>query len=137
MRVFYIIFIIVTTLAHIICFYYILLFCSIYPYTSPGWAISSIICILFKLVITQLIGPLSGLLIRKTINDSKKYANNLTIYLASCTESTLFFVKYVNFYLGYKIIKSLIIIYINYMVEKANLDLVKGLIRQVSNPTAS
>jgi hypothetical protein len=115
MKVSNIIFIIVTTLVHIVCFYYILVFCSIYPYTGPGWAVSSLICILFKLVITQLIGPLSGLLIRKTIKDSKKYVNSLTIDSASYTESTLFYVKYVNFYLGYKIIKSLIIIYINYL----------------------
>jgi hypothetical protein len=65
MRRRYIIFIAITTLFNIFFFYYIIVFCGIYPHTSSGWAISTMYCLVFKLIIAEVVGALSGGLVRR------------------------------------------------------------------------
>jgi hypothetical protein len=65
MLVRYILFIALTTLINMAIFYYIIVFSAIYHYTSAGWAISSIECLVFKLVIAETVGPLSGGFLRR------------------------------------------------------------------------
>jgi hypothetical protein len=60
----YISFIAITTIINIFCIYYTIVFCAIYPHTSGGWAISCAYCLIFKLVIAEIIGPLSGVALR-------------------------------------------------------------------------
>jgi hypothetical protein len=68
----YVIFIIFTSAANVFLCYYIVTFCAIYPFTSYGWAVSSIICLLAKLGVIETIGPLLGGVLRKVDKDGDR-----------------------------------------------------------------
>jgi hypothetical protein len=64
MRLRSVMYIILTTLMNLFCWYYIIVFCSVYVHSAVGWLYSSIITLLFRWFVFGLIEPLGLVLIR-------------------------------------------------------------------------
>jgi hypothetical protein len=72
MLVRYVSYAIISTVFNLFLFYYIVVFCGIYLYTGKGWAISCGYCVLFKLAIAEVAGPLLGGCLRKNDLDGDR-----------------------------------------------------------------
>jgi hypothetical protein len=64
----YFVFLISYVIANLIIAYYILVFCAVFPLTSTGWIISSILALFVKFLFGQMLNPVFGGLFIKVIN---------------------------------------------------------------------
>jgi hypothetical protein len=73
MRIRYICYIALTGVLSILSFYYMIVFCAIYPYSSIEWAITGLFCVILKVGVSEMIGPLVGGILRKFDKDRERY----------------------------------------------------------------
>jgi hypothetical protein len=68
----YVSYITITTVINLFCFYYVIIFCAIYPKTSLGWWVGCLNCLAFKFF-AEVIGPFVGATLRHYDKERDRY----------------------------------------------------------------
>jgi hypothetical protein len=64
MRIRYCVYLIITAMINLLCWYYIIIFCAVYAFSANGWLYSVIQGLIIDLLVFELIQPVGILLFR-------------------------------------------------------------------------